>query len=185
MIKKLYLLTVTLGLSCFLAFGQTPKTAYTFLAFLNNYQVDSLKALLTDHFQLNRTFTTYTNDKKSFIETYVPHSKNFNAKYKVLKSTQQELITVFLVEDQSDYLRYLKIDKPTWNITIKLNEQYKVESMTIDTTENYRTYLKQTKEKGKRFEMWLKEKYPNETTETLYNTEGLLRKRLKEYSTKN
>jgi hypothetical protein len=186
MTKNTAILTLLLGLSFIVACGQSSKTkpSEKFIAFLNNYQVDSLQILVADNFQLKRTYSTYANDKKSFVETYVPNSKNFNAKYKIIKSTNSGQTTDFLVEDQSDYLKYLNIDYPKWKVQIVTNEQEKIERMTIDTTENYQTYLKQTKVKGEQFESWLKQKYPDETNEILYNTTGLLTQRLKEYSTK-
>lgn len=186
MTKNFTILALLLGLTCFVSCGQNSKfsTADKFLSYLNHYQVDSLQTLIADNFQLKRTYTTYTNDKKSFIEKYVPNSKNFNGTYKILKSTRSGQEVDFLVEDQSDYLKYLSIDFPKWKIQVITNRQGKVEHVTIDTTENYQTYLTQTKEKGGQFESWLKLKYPDETHEQLYNTAGLLTQRLKEYSKK-
>ena len=186
MTKNFTILTLLFGLTFFESCGQSlkPNPADKFLDFLNLYQVDSLQTLLSDNFQLKRTYTTYTNDKKSFIEKYVPNSKNFNAVYKILKTSSSGQTTDFLVEDQSDFLKYLNIDNPKWKVQVVANGQEKIELVTIDTTKNYRTYLTQTKEKGEQFENWLKQKYPDETQEQLYNTAGLLTKRLKEYSTK-
>ena len=155
-----------------------------FLKFLNNYQIDSLQVLIADNFQLKRTFSSYSSDKKSFVDRYVPTSKNFNAKYKIIKAIYSEQTTEFLVEDQSDYLKYLNIDYPKWKVQIVTNGHKKIERMTIDTTANHQAYLTQAREKSEQFESWLKQKYPNETNEILYNTTGLLTQRLKEYSTK-
>ena len=186
MTKNSTILTLLFGLTFFVSCGQTskPNPADKFLDFLNNYQVDSLETLVADNFQLKRTYTTYTNDKKSFIDKYVPNSKSVNGKYKILKATNSGLTTDFLVEDESDYLKYLNIEYPKWKVQIITNGQGMIENMTVDTTENYQTYLTQTKEKGEQFDSWLKLKYPNETDETLYNTTGLLIQRLKEYSTR-
>ena len=175
-----------MGLTFFESYGQNSNLnpADKFFNFLNHYQVDSLQTLLADNFQLIRTYTTYTNDKKSFIEKYVPNSKNFNATYKVLKTTQSGQTTDFLVQDQSDFLKYLNIDIPRWKVQVTTNEQEKILLVTIDTTESHQAYLTQTKQKGEQFENWLKQKYPDETQEQLYNTAGLLIQRLKEYSKK-
>lgn len=167
-------------------YGQNPKsnTAEKFMTYLNNYQVDSLRNLITNNFQLKRTYSQYTNNKTSFLEDYVKKSKVFNGKYKIIQTTQSGQTTDFLVEDQSDYLKYLRIIYPKWKIKIEVNEQEKVESMIIDTTQNYPVYSKEVKEKDALFEQWLKQKYPNETKERLYKTTGLFIKRLKEYSKK-
>lgn len=186
MTKNSTILTLLLGLTFFVSCAQNSKTnpAGKFLEFLNSYQIDSLQVLISDNFQLKRTYSPYSNDKKSFIDRYVPISKNFNAKYKIIKTTYSEQTTVFLVEDQSDYLKFLNIGYPKWKIQFVINGQDKIERMTIDTTENYQVYLTQTKEKSEQFESWLKQKYPGETNEILYNTTGLLTQRLKEYSSK-
>lgn len=184
MTKNSTLLTTLLILTFINACGQNskPTPANKFLDFLNNYQIDSLQRLISDDFHIKRTFGPYMNNKKSFVEKYVPVSKNLNGKYIIIKSTNSGKATIFLVEDQSDYFKYLDIDYPKWKVRITTNAQEKVESMVIDTTESYQTYLIQMKDKSEPFESWMKQKYPTETREILYNTEGLLAQRLKEYS---
>jgi hypothetical protein len=184
MTKNSIILTLLLALNFSFACGQNSKSRHAekFLDFLNTYQIDSLLKLVADNFKLTRTYATYSNDKKSLLDKYVPNSKNFNAKYLVIKSTNNEQTTNFLVEDRSDYLKYLNINYPKWKIKITTNRQGRVESMIIDTTESYQSYLIQMKKKSEQFESWMKQKYPTETREILYNTEGLLTRRLKEYS---
>ena len=166
--------------------GQSLKySADKFLTYLNNYQGDSMQTLLADSFQLHRTYTAYTNDKASFISNYIPISKNLNGKYKILKATYNERAAEFLVEDYSDYLKYLKIAYPKWKIILTTNNQGKITDMAIDTTENYQAYLLQMKQKDGDFGRWLKTNYPNETQDTLYSTTGLLTRRLKEYAKKH
>lgn len=185
--KTSSILILLLGLTFFVSCGQNlkPKPADKFLEFLNNYQVDSLQILVTDDFQLNRTYTTYKNDKKSFFDEYIPISKNFNGKYKILKTNHNELTTEFLVEDQSDYFKYLNIDYPKWKIILTTTNKDKIVGMTIDTTKSYQTYLSQIKQKSENFESWLKTNYPDETNDILYSTTGLLTRRLKEYAKKH
>jgi hypothetical protein len=184
MTKNFSIPTLLLGLTFLVSCGQNSrlKPAEKFITFLNNYQADSLQILVADNFQLKRTYSTYANDRKSFLGNYFQDSKNINAKYKIIKSTNSGQTTEFLVEDQSDYLRYLNIEYPKWRLQVVTNGQEKIESMTIDTTENYQTYLTQAKIKGEEFEKWLKQKYPDEAGNLLYNTTGLFPKRLKEYS---
>jgi hydroxymethylglutaryl-CoA reductase len=56
-----------------------------------------------------------------------------------------------------------------------------IREIIIDTTETSRNYFKEIKEKSGEFTNWLKEKYPDETSTLLHETEGLFLKRLKEY----
>ena len=186
MTKNSIILTLLLGLAFFVSCGQNskPNPADKFLGFLNSFQIDSLQVLVADNFQLQRTYSTYTNDKKSFVGKYIPTSKNLNGKYKIIRATYSGQTTDFLVENQSDFFKFLNIDYPKWKVQIVTNGQEKIERMIIDTTENYQAYVKQAKEKGEQFESWLKQKYPDETDEILYNTTGLMTQRLKEYSTK-
>lgn len=161
-----------------------PTTAEIFLNYLNKYQIDSLKNLVADNFQLTRTYATYTNDKKSFIDKYVPNSKSINGKYRILETTCTNRTTDFLVEDESDFLKYLNIVPPKWRLKIVLNEQQKIELMNVDTAENYSLFEAQIREKSEQFESWLSQKYPGETLNGLYGISGLLTQRLKEYSNK-
>lgn len=162
---------------------QKPKTTGDrFLEFLNSYRVDSLNSLLAGNFQLKRTYTNSSHNKTSFLEAYVPGSKAFNGKFHVLKSSERTEPLRYLVEDRSDYLTYLRIPPAVWQISIYTDKQGKVETVIIDTTDSYQSYLAQVKEKGEAFEQWLKATHPDDTREMLYGTEGLLAKRLKEYS---
>lgn len=185
MTKNSFILILFICLTTCSCAHRLKSTPDKFLDFLNNYQTDNLRVLVADSFQLQRTYITYKNDKTSFIEEYVPNSKNFNGKYTVLKATYNKQTTEFLVKDQSDYLKYLDIDYPKWKIILTTNSKGKISSMTIDSTESYQTYLLQVKQKDENFESWLKVNYPNETKENLYSTTGLLTKRLKEYAEKH
>jgi hypothetical protein len=157
--------------------------AAKFLNFLNDYQKDSLQNLITDDFQLKRTYTKYDNDKSSFLDKYLPYSRNYNGKFKLLKVISDIEPATYLVEDQSDYLKYLKVEYPTWKITIE-TEDHKVKRVTIDTTETYQKYATDLKIAEEIFMAWLKSNYPKDTQEILYDQEGLLTKRLKEYAEK-
>jgi len=186
MTKNIYILTLLQSLLTLTCYGQNPKSnSDKFMDFLNNYQTDSLRTLLDDNFQVKRTYVTFTNDKATFIDTYIPTSKNFNGKYIILNSSYDQRESEYLVEDRSDYFKYLKIDYPKWKIKLTVNEQSKIETMTIDSTETYQTYKFQMQQKDKEFEIWLATNYPNETKEKLYSTSGLILKRLKEYAEKH
>ncbi|MES1181905.1 MAG: hypothetical protein ABUL44_03830, partial [Flavobacterium sp.] len=136
-----------------------------FFEFLNNYQSDSLQSLLADNFEIVRTFTNNKTDRKRFFEYYMPVSKNFNSKFKILKSEITEQSEKYLVEDESDYLRVLNIDFPEWNITLYKNSKNQIERAIFDTTKTFQKYLLQSNSKGKAFETWLHLKYPDEKIE--------------------
>jgi hypothetical protein len=160
------------------------STADKFFEFLNAYQKDSLQNILTDDFQLKRTYTTYANDKSSFLEKYLTNSKAFNGKYKIVKVMDYNEPQRYLVEDQSDYLKYLNVDYPTWEFSIT-TEDNKIKLVTIDTTETYQKYVEEIKIADEKFMTWLNVHYPEDTKEMLYNQAGLLTKRLKEYAKRN
>ncbi len=177
-----YLITITCLLFTSTAPAQNSNTpAHKFLTFLNHYETDSLQILLSDDFQLRRTYTDYSNDKFSLLDQYLPHSKNFNGKFKILKTLSEADPVQFLVEDRSDYLKYLKMDSPTWKMSI-FTMGDKVQHVTIDTTQTYQKYLADLKVKDAAFGRWLLQKHPDDTQEILYNTKGLLIRRLKEYA---
>jgi len=181
--KVCIILLLVTGLNPLYSYGQVPGSpaVYKFFEFVNSYEVDSLQSLLTDDFQLSRTYTSYGHDKRSFLENYIPQSKKFNGKFSIVSVTQQHLVASVLVEDQSDYLNYLRIDFPKWEFQLSVNEQGKIVKATIDTTAGYSLYLKQVAEKSQRFEEWLKQKYPSESNTSLQDS-GLFVRRLKEYA---
>lgn len=154
-----------------------------YFGFLNNYYEDSLQNLLTDNFQLKRTFADFTNDKSSFLNTYIKDSRELNAKFKIIRTISNNEPKQFLVQDESDALKYLDIVSPTWKITIKTRGN-QVEQVIIDTTESYQHYLSDITLKEDGFWSWVKKAYPHETEEILYDDKELLSKRLKEYSQK-
>ncbi len=177
-------LTFLLSLISLTASGQyTTSTADKFFYFPNSYQKDSLQNILTDDFQLKRTYTAYSNDKISFLDKYLSNSVAYNGKYNIIKVITDIEPQQFLVSDQSDYFKYLNVDFPTWKITITTKDK-KIKQVTIDTTEVYQKYLADIKIADDVFMTWLKVHYPRDTAEILSNQTGLLSKRLKEYAEK-
>jgi hypothetical protein len=163
------------------SFAQKIKTpAEKFIVFLNNYQADSLQVLLADSFKLTRTFTSYSNNRASFFDFYIPYSKECNGKFKILKKTSGKNSVQFLVEDESDYYKYLDVDSVTWKILVSFKGN-KVESVVIDTTESYSKYVSEMELKEKPFHEWLKKNYPEESSEKYQMGDGMLLKREKEY----
>jgi len=184
MTNNLNILTLIFGFIFCVSFGQNskPNSADKFLSFLNNYEDDSLRIIVADNFKLQRTYTTFANDKKSFLENYVKDSKVYHGKYRVLKRTENGNKTEYIVKDESNYMKYLKISYPKWIITILTNNENKIEHMLIDTIGNHQLYLTQSKQKTKEFEKWITQKYPTQYLEDMYTNEKKLTALLIEYS---
>ena len=184
--KKTFILLALVNSIINTSFGQQGQpAAERFIKLLNNYHVDSLRPLLADNFQLKRTYANFTHNKTTFINQYVPKSENFNGKFKILKASHNNNTSHFLVEDQSDYFKYLHITNPKWKINLTTDKAGRIETMIVDTTESYRTYLLQVKQKGEAFDKWIQQNHPEESKEKLDTTAGLLIIRLKEYAEKN
>ncbi len=156
------------------------QVALKYLAFTNAYQGDSLQRLLADDFQFKRSFVAYSNDKSSFINAYIPFSRQVSGTFTVL-GIQNRSPLQYLVRDESDYIRYLNLEFPTWILTITTKNQ-QVKLVLLDTTDSSARYLREIPAKDDAFRLWQEVHHPDETSETLYNTDGLLVKRLKEYA---
>jgi len=148
--------------------------------YLNNYQSDNFQNLLTDDFKITLTYTDYFYNRTDFFDRYIRNYKVYKEKSTIVKTISDNEPKKFLVEDNSDYLQYLKVNRPKWIVTF-VTANNKIQQVIIDTTETSRQYFNEIKEKSDRFTNWLKEKYPDETSTVLHETEGLFLKRLKEY----
>lgn len=158
------------------------QTARRFMNYMNEYQADSLRAMLEDSFTLERTFTGYINDKTSFIDKYISNAKNCNAKFISIKTLKADNPVQLLAEDKSDYLKYLDIRPLLWKITIDVNND-KIKSMIVDTVRGATNeYFTQIRRKIQLFEDWLNKEYPGEINGRLYEEPGLLTKRLSEFA---
>jgi hypothetical protein len=148
--------------------AQKPGTAtQKYFTFLNNFETDSLAKLLTDDFQLKRTFTSFKNDKADFLQTYLPYSKTIHGKFTIMEGWVDTIANSFLVEDYSDYLKYLGVPYPTWKLIIT-EKGNQIKEVIIDTTHVYRKYLRELKTKEKIFANWVQKKYPNVNEDKLY-----------------
>jgi hypothetical protein len=166
------------GVAC----GQNAAAiTFDFFKFTNAYQADKLAPLLAEDFLLRRTYMTLSHDKNTFLNRYIPYSKACNGKYKVLKIIHNNEPRQFLVEDHSDYFKYLDIDCPTWIMTIA-TEDNRIKQVTVDTTASHRSYVTDMGAATVQFEAWLKATYPAETQEDRTQQAGILTKRLKEYA---
>ncbi len=169
--------------SCF-CLGQKKDASDKFIEFLNLHQKDSLQNILASDFQLTRTYTDFKNDLNSFLGEYLERSKIFNGKYNIVRTLSVKEPRSFLVEDESDYLRYLKVEFPQWKITIIRNAENKVEQVIFDTTFTYRKYNIEMKSKEKNFSSWLAKHHPEETLDDLQKNISLLLQRAESFSKK-
>jgi hypothetical protein len=168
MLKRLFIFTFFLIQFPFQIYAQksgTPTQKY--FTFLNNFETDSLAKLLTNDFQLKRTFTSFKNDKSYFLQTYLPYSKTIHGKFTIIEGWVDTIPNSFLVKDYSDYLKYLGVTYPTWKLIIT-EKGNQIREVIIDTTDVYRKYLQELKAKEKIFTNWVLKKYPAETEDKLY-----------------
>jgi hypothetical protein len=153
-----------------------------FLDFVNNYQGDSLNNILAEDFQLTSPNTVSNNiNKKTFLGEYLKTTKAFNGKYNIIKVVSENEPKTFLIKDQSDYLKFLKVESPIWKITITKNDDSKIKEVRMDTTTNFNEYVTNIQTKEQLFNNWLKKNYPKETLEILHDNDYLLLKRMKSY----
>lgn len=184
MLYRLISLKILLLLLSFKVLGQCiPTDASKFFNFLNVYQKDSLEALLHEDFQLLRTYAKYTNNKFTFLNNYLTYSKAYNGKFKILQVINDKEPYQILVEDQSFYLKYLHVEYPIWKFNISSKDE-KINLVIIDTIDGYQKYLTSIKVADDNFSVWLKMHYPLEEKDELIKQEGLLLKRLQEFSEK-
>ena len=167
------------------SFGQTNyRVIEKFFFFINSYQADSLENYIHDDFQITRTFTSYSNNKNSFLGEYLTHIKAIHGKFYLIKEFEHVDHPQFLVEDKSDYLDYLQVADPKWKLTFIIDND-KVKQLIIDTTADFQQYATNMNIADDLFMTWLHKTYPDETLEQLYNQEGLFLERLKSYANKN
>lgn len=158
------------------------KVAKRFMQYLNNYQAKQLSRVTTDDFQLTRTYSEITQDKAAFISEYIAECKLYNGKFVVLNKMLDADTVSFLVEDASDYLKYLGVSYPKWQVRLIVSPQNRIESMVIDTTVDYQNYQRNIIDKINQFNQWLKVTYPNDNNQSQTSNHQLELKRLQEYA---
>lgn len=179
---KITILVLTFLFNFLFISGQTkPVPAERFLNFLNSYQRDSLENMVTEDFRLVRNYTSFVNDKKTFLQDYVPTSKAYMGRFNIISVLSNEEPVQYLVEDRSDYFKYLKIKNPQWILTFASKEN-RISEVRIDSTALYTTYMMDFQKKNSDFDRWIKEKYEEVNMDSLLKTDGLLIRLLKEYS---
>ncbi|UPT66132.1 MAG: hypothetical protein M0D57_16825 [Sphingobacteriales bacterium JAD_PAG50586_3] len=160
-----------------------PKTiGERYLYHVNTYNADSLDKMLADDFILKRNFTTFTNNKQTFLTTYLRNSSRVHGRYDVVSKTSNGNPEVFLVENSSDVFTYLLADKPKWQLSVHTNKNSLVNVVQIDTVAGYSVYKQTLDFVQQRFNNWLDKAHPGETTNILIgDTTDLYTKRLIEF----
>ena len=156
------------------------KCAEKFITLLNDYDSTGLDSILTPDFELKRNFVNYHHDREKFMGQYIMYNQNLKGKFIILETISSKNPVQFLVEDQSIYFDKLQMQNPTWKITLYV-ENNQIQKMEIDSTNYYHQYVAESKVKANPFHDWVKEKYPDETSEMRSQTPGLMEKRLVEY----
>lgn len=151
------LFVILLSTLLFSCAGNKKTLSDKFFDYTNTYDTNKLSKLLSDDFKMKRTYISFVMNKDKFLNEYISMSRRVNGRFIVLQSSGSE----YVVKDQSDYLTYLGIPSPTWKMSV-VSKDNKIETVTVDTTETYRTYLAEVKNKSKAFEEWLHKKYPSE-----------------------
>jgi hypothetical protein len=153
------------------------------MTLLNDYDKDSLQIIMSDNFQSREATNSHVTGKVEFLDSFITHSRAINGKFRIVRKISQTEPAVFLVEDLTDYSKYLDLKQLKWMITIT-SKNGKIEQMLSDTTAGFQDYMDDLTIKHDNFVQWLTMKYPNETESYLFNNPSdLFSKRLKEYST--
>lgn len=165
--------------ACTITAQKTP--AEKFVMFYNQYQTDSLTNLLDKNFTYTRTFSSYTNDKQSFLNDLQNRTAIMHASLNIISSDQQEFISRFTVKDKSDYFTYLGINPPTWILIVYTNHEHKISACKLDTTTSYRKYNNESAKKYEAFKKWYDQKHTGQTVDLPTETAALITL-LKEYA---
>jgi len=158
----------------------TESVSEKYFRLLNNRQTDSLQDLLAKNFKVTLTYTRYSYNRSDFFNTYMKILRENDERSRILKTISDKEPRRFLVEDSSAYLKCLGVMNPNWVVTVK-SKGGEVTEVIIDTTETSRKYFSDVKEKNDKFLTWLRERYIYAYPAVLYDTPGLLLKRLKEF----
>lgn len=182
MTRKLIVTPFILSIVFLTACNNKQSTAEKFMDYMNNYQIDQLKDITTDDFEMQHIFTGFNLDKDDFIEKYIKDSKNQKAKHHIISSTTDGLSTDYVIEDQNEYAALLKIDYSKLKFKVTTNTEQKVESVIVDTIKGYQKYTDLARAKLEKFQTWLMNKYPDDNGDVYDKNPELAIQRLREYA---
>jgi hypothetical protein len=152
-----------------------------FFQFTNEYKKESLENLLTDDFELTRTYSTYKNDKSSFLTNYLNYSQLLKGKFTVINRIHSNEKSIYLAVDSSLFYTLLDIPSPIWKFSFTILSN-KITKIQIDTSDSYTNYLSVLQEKNNQFESWLQQKDLNNGMLTINSSSKLYLEKLEEYS---
>jgi hypothetical protein len=157
-----------------------------FIQHVNAWNGDSLAPMLSNDFMLRRNFTGITNTKADFLGSYLKNSQKLHGRYRVVEKLSQSNPEVFLVEDESDFFSYLMIESIQWKLSVHTNKQNLIDEVRIDSTAGYAAYAMAARFVTDKFNRWLEENHPGETSNTLIaDTTDLYTRRMIEFRRAN
>jgi hypothetical protein len=119
-----------------------PKTiGERFIYFANTYNTDSLSTILADDFILKRNFTTFTNDRQSYLTNYTRNAARLHGRFDIISKTGNGNSEVFLVENSSDVFTYLLDEKAKWQLSVHINKSRLVDIVQIDTVAGFPGFI--------------------------------------------
>lgn len=179
---NLVLKTAALLLLCSMVLVKPKTIGERYIYFANTYNKDSLDKILADDFILKRNFTTFTNNRESFLGSYLRNTSRVHGHYDILSKTSNGNPEVFLVENSSDVFTYLIDVKPKWQISVHTNKDRLVDVVQIDTVPGYNQFKQTLEFVQYKFDKWIAKAHPGETTNILIgDTTDLYTKRLMEF----
>ena len=153
-----------------------------FIHFANTYNTDSLSTILADDFILKRNFTTFTNDRQSYLTNYTRNAARLHGRFDIISKTGNGNPEVFLVENSSDVFTYLLDEKAKWQLSVHTNKDRLVDVVQIDTVAGYNQFKQRLVFVQSKFDKWLSLAHPDESPNTLVgDTTGLYTRRLIEF----
>lgn len=179
---NLVLKIAALLLLCSLVMVKPKTMGERYIYFANAYNKDSLDKILADDFVLKRNFTSFTNNKESFLGSYLRNTSRVHGHFDVVSKTSQGNPEVFLVENSSDVFTYLLDYKPKWQLSVHTNKNNLIDVVQIDTVAGYNNFKQTFDFVQARFDKWLDKAHPGETNNILIgDTTDLYTKRLIEF----
>lgn len=179
---KALLKTAAFIILCSMVWVKPKTVGERFINFANTYNTDSLETILADDFILKRNFTTFTNDRESYLINYTRNAARLHGRFDIISKTGNGNPEVFLVENSSDVFTYLLDEKAKWQLSVHTNKDKQVDVVQIDTAAGYNQFKQRLIFVQSKFDKWLSKAHPDESPNMLVgDTTGLYTRRLIEF----